>query len=260
MANDGKILNELYSLSWRIEELERKLETSLTLQENLAANLLDDSSSVSAASAMAIKKLDKGRISDSSCSEPFSSEDEQQSPRFIAANFDDLEPEKERTYLIIPVGSYKEKGSFSFPMENPQTFTWSEMDGNPQEYISSNELVNGDEEIVQDRDGNEMRLRKLNNYNTQDVFVDKSTNLCQSRFCESEKHTSVKGNGDESELIPLEDCLISSREPLCNNAENACLFEGQGRIGGAFDIDYDEDQLNITDKTNEIKKRCYVER
>lgn len=253
MANDGKILNELYSLSWRIEELERKLETSLTLQENLAANLLDDSSSVSAASAMAIKKLDKGRISDSSCSEPFSSEDEQQSPRFIAANFDDLEPEKERTYLIIPVGSYKEKGSFSFPMENPQTFTWSEMDGNPQEYISSNELVNGDEEIVQDRDGNEMRLRKLNNYNTQDVFVDKSTNLCQSRFCESEKHTSVKGNGDESELIPLEDCLISSREPLCNNAENACLFEGQGRIGGAFDIDYDEDQLNITDKTNEIK-------
>lgn len=160
MASDDKILDELHFLSWKIETLERKLETSLAIQEDLAANLLlEDSSSMSTASALAIKKFDRRHISGSSCSEPISSDDEQNSPRFNGTRSKDLEREQERTYLIIPVGSYNDKDSCSFSAEK-QTFTWSEMDDNACKYINSDDVLNSDKEIVNNLDANERRTNK----------------------------------------------------------------------------------------------------
>lgn len=251
MANDGNILDELFSLSWKIEELERKLENSLAIQEDLAANFLDDNSSMSA-SSNAMKKLDRRPVSVSSCSEPISSEDEQQIPCSRAANTEHFKPEKERTYLIIPVGSYKEKSSFSFPKET-QTFIWSEMDGSTRKYISSNSLTNDDKEIFKCRDENKKESRKINAPNWS---ADQATPISQRTLTMDGKQRSVQGNGDESVLIPSEDCLHNSRESVCRSTD---LFEEQKRIGGAFDIDYDDEQLkSATNTTNEIKDGAFL--
>lgn len=248
MASDGKILDELFSLSWKIEELERKLENSLAIQEDLAANLLDDNSAMSTASN-AMRKLNRGRVS--SCSEPISSEDEQQIPRSRATNSEDFKPEKERTYLIIPVGSYKEKSPFSFPKET-QTFTWSEMDSSTRENISSNGLTNGDKlEIFKCE--NKKESRRTNALNSS---ANQATPICQRWLTTDEKQRSVQRNGDESEFMSSKDCLHNSREYLCKSTD---LFEGQKRIGGAFDIDYDEEQLkSATNTTNEIKDGAFL--
>ena len=247
MASDGKILDELFSLSWKIEELERKLENSLAIQEDLAANLLDDNSSMSAASN-AMRKLNRRRVS--SCSEPISSEDERQIPRSRATKSEDFKPEKERTYLIIPVGSYKEKSPFSFPKET-QTFTWSEMDSSTRESICSNGLTNGDKEIFKYE--NKKESRRTNALNSS---ANQATPICKRRLTTDEKQRSVQRNGDESEFISSKDCLHNSGEYLCKSTD---LFEGQKRIGGAFDIDYDEEQLkSATNTTNEIKDGAFL--
>ena len=95
MASDEKILDELHFLSWKIEALERKLETSLEIQEDLAANLLrEDGSPV--ASVTAIKKFERRHVSGSTCSEPITSDDEHNSSRIDGAISKDLENELEQ--------------------------------------------------------------------------------------------------------------------------------------------------------------------
>lgn len=246
MASDDKILDELHFLSWKIETLERKLETSLAIQEDLAANLLlEDSSSMSTASALAIKKFDRRHISGSSCSEPISSDDEQNSPRFNGTRSKDLEREQERTYLIIPVGSYNDKDSFSFSAEK-QTFTWSEMDDNACKYINSDDVLNSDKEIVNNLDANERRTNKPSNSNTPKSIAIQATPLSQSRFAASEKQMCTQWNGNDSEIIPLEDCLLNSR---ASHSVDCDYLEGQGKVGGAFDIDYDQDNKMVSTET-----------
>lgn len=117
MANDGKILDELHFLSWKIQSLEKKLETSLAIQEDLAASLLtEDSSSCATSAIMASRKFDRRNVFGSSCSEPFSSDDDHDGEGFDGTAEDEGK-ELQRSYLIIPVGSYKDKESYTFPSE-----------------------------------------------------------------------------------------------------------------------------------------------
>ena len=247
MASDGKILDELHFLSWKIEAVDRKLETSLAIQEDLAASLLEDSSSV--ASTMAIKKFDRRHISGPSCSEPISSEDEQNSLHYDGTSSKDLAHEQERStsYLIIPVGSYKDKDSHSFPMEK-QTFTWSEIDDNACKYISSDGALIGDKEIENNLDANERDSNKLNISKTlsRESFEKQTTPLNQSRFVASEQQMCTQWNGNDSEIMPLEDCSLNSRRSHSIACEP---FEGQRKVGGAFDIEYDQDEKMVSPGT-----------
>ena len=246
MASDDKILDELHFLSWKIDALEKKLETSLAIQEDLAASLLlEDSSSMSTASGLAIKKFDRRHISGSSCSEPISSDDEQNSPRFNGTRSKDLQQEQERTYLIIPVGSYKDKDSFSYSAEK-QTFTWSEMDDNSCKYISSEDVLNSDKEIVNNLDTNERHTNMPSNSNTPKSIANQATPLSQSKFAASEDQMCTQWNGNDCEIIHLEDCLLNSR---ASHSVDCDHLEGQGEVDGAFDIDYDQDDKMVSTET-----------
>ena len=246
MASDEKILDELHFLSWKIEALERKLETSLAIQEDLAAGLLLEDSS-STASAMAIKKFSRRNVSGSSCSELISSDEEHNSRRSEGTSSKELEHEQERStsYLIIPVGSYKDKDSNSFPAEK-QTFTWSELDDKACKYISSEGVQNGDKEIENNLDANERDSNKPNISNTPGSFADQATPLSQRRFVTSERQMCTQRNGNASEIMPLEDCLPNSRGTHSTACES---FDVQQKIGGAFDIEYHEDEKIVPAET-----------
>lgn len=248
MASDDKILDEIHFLSWKIEELERKLETSLALQEDLAASLLqEDTSSVASA---AIKKSGRKHISGSSCSEPISSDDEHNDSRLDGTISKDSENELERStsYLIIPVGSYKDNDTYSFPTEK-QTFTWSEMDDNARKYVTSEDAFNGDKDGATENelDGNKRDLSIPNVTNSPKSFANQVIPIpSQSRFGTSEKQMCTQWNGRVSEIIPSEDCLLNSRgsHSIAND-----LFEGQRDIGSAFDIENDlEENMVSTDR------------
>lgn len=245
MANDGKILDELHFLSWKIQSLEKKLETSLAIQEDLAASLLtEDSSSCSTSAIMASRKFDRRNVFGSSCSEPFSSDDDHDGEGFDGTAEDEGK-ELQRSYLIIPVGSYKDKESYTFPSEK-QTFTWSEMDDNACKYISESAL-NGDKEIVNNPDVNDSDSNKSNLSNTPVSSTNRASPLSQNRASERQMCTQWNRNDSESETMNLEDCLLNSRGSHSIAYEP---FEEQNRIAGAFDIEYDEDKKIISNEPN----------
>lgn len=242
MASDEKILDELHYLSWKINTLERKLETSLAIQEDLAASLLQEDSSF-AGSVTAIKKFERRHVSGSSCSEAMSSDDEHNSSHLEGTSSKDSENELERStsYLIIPVGSYKDNDSYSISTEK-QTFTWSEMDDNACKYITSEDALNGDKDGATKKKP-DLNARDLSAPNVCDApksFANQVTPLpSQSRFDTSEKQMCTQWNVRVSEIIPSEDCLLSSRG---SHSIAYDQFEGQQDVGGAFDIDYDEEE------------------
>lgn len=246
MASDEKILDELHFLSWKIETLERKLETSLAIQEDLAANLLQEDNS-SAASVTAIRKFERRNVSGSSCSEPISSDDEHNSSRFDGASSKDSENELERStsYLIIPVGSYKDNDCYSFPAEK-QTFTWSEMDDKACKYSTCEDAVNADKDGASENklEANKRDLSIPNVFNSPKSFANQVTALpSQSRFGTSEKQMCTQWNGRVSEIIPSEDCLLNSRG---SHSIAYDQFDGQREIGGAFDIEYDREEKMVS--------------
>ena len=247
MANDGKILDELHFLSWKIQSLEKKLETSLAIQEDLAASLLtEDSSSCATSAIMASRKFDRRNAFGSSCSEPFSSDDDHDGEGFDGTAEDEGK-ELQRSYLIIPVGSYKDKESYTFPSEK-HTFTWSEMDDNACKYISESAL-NGDKEIVNNPVVNDSDSNKSNISNTPVSSTNRASLLSQSRFVASERQMCTQWNRNDSETMNLEDCLLNSRGSHSIAYEP---FEEQNRIAGAFDIEYDEDKKIISNEPNTI--------
>lgn len=245
MASDERILDELHFLSWKIEALERKLETSLAIQEDLAANLLQEDAS-SAASVTAIKKIERRHVSGSSCSEPISSDDEHNSSRLDNISISkDSENELERStsYLIIPVGSYKDNDSYSFSTEK-QTFIWSEMDDNACKYITCEDALNGDKDGATENklDADQRDLSIPNVTNSPKSF--QVTPLpSQSRFGTSEKQMCTQWNERVSEIIPSEDCLLNSRG---SHSIAYDPFEGKREIGGAFDIEYDQEENMVS--------------
>lgn len=246
MASDDKILDEIHFLSWKIEELERKLETSLALQEDLAANLLQEDTS-SAASVAAIKKFERRHISGSSCSEPISSDDEHKDSHRddTISKYSENELERSTSYLIIPVGSYKDNDSYSFPAEK-QTFRWSEMDDNACKYVTSEDAFNGDKDGATENklDGNKRDLSIPNATKSPKSFANQVIPIpSQSRFGTSEKQMCTQWNERVSEIIPTEDCLLNSRgsHSIAND-----LFEGQRDIGSAFDIEYDQEKRMVS--------------
>lgn len=253
MASDEKILDELHFLSWKIEALERKLETSLAIQEDLAANLLPEDGS-SAASVTAIKKCGRRHVSGSSCSEPISSDDEHNSSRLDSAISKDSEHELERStsYLIIPVGSYKGNDSYSFTTEK-QTFIWSEMDDTARKYITCEDAFIGD---------NDGATENKINANQRDLSIPSVTNSLksfaneviplpsQSSFGTSEKQMCTQRNERVSEIIPSEDCLLNSRGSHSNAYDP---FEGKREVGGAIDIEYDQEEKMVSTECKDYK-------
>lgn len=245
MANDGKILDELHFLSWKIQSLEKKLETSLAIQEDLAASLLtEDSSSCATSAIIASRKFDRRNTFGSSCSEPFSSDDDHDGEG-LDGTAEDEGKELQRSYLIIPVGSYKDKESCTFPSEK-QTFTWSEMDDNACKYISESAL-NGDKQIANNPDVNDFDSDKSNISNTPVSSANRASPLSQSRFVASERQMCTQLYRNVSETMNLEDCLLNSRGSHSISYEP---FKGQNRIAGAFDIEYDEDEKMISNEPN----------
>ena len=244
-SDDKKILDELHFLSWKIEALERKLETSLAIQEE------DDSS---AASLTAIKKFDRRHVSSSICTEPISSDDEHKSSRLDSAISKDSENELERStsYLIIPVGSYKDNDSYSFTT-GKQTFIWSEMDDNARKYITCEDAFNG---------GNNGATENKINANQRDLSIPSVTNSLksfsnqaiplpsQSSFGTSEKQMCTKKNENVSEIIPSEDCLLNSRG---SHSIAYDPFEGKREIGSAFDIEYDQEENIVPTECKDYK-------
>ena len=253
MASDEKILDELHFLSWKIEALERKLETSLAIQEDLAANLLPEDGS-SAASVTTIKKFERRHVSGSSCSEPISSDDEHNSSRLDSAISKDSENELERStsYLIIPVGSYKDNDSCSFTREK-QTFIWSEMGDNARKYITCEDAFNGDNDGATETkiDANQRDLSIPSGTNSLKSFANQVIPLpSQSSFGSSEKQMCTQRNEHVSEIIPSEDCLLNSR----GSHSNVCdPFEGKREIGGAFDIEYDQKENMVSTECKDYK-------
>ena len=253
MASDEKILDELHFLSWKIEALERKLETSLAIQEDLAANLLpEDGSSV--ASVTAIKKFERRHVSGSSCSEPISSDDERNSSRLDSAMSKDSEQELERStsYLIIPVGSYKDNDSCSFTTEK-QTFIWSEMDDNTRKYITCEDAFNGDNDGATESkiNANQRDLSIPSVPNSLNSFANQVIALpSQSSFGTSEKQMCTQRNERVCEIIPSEDCLLNSRGSHSNAHDP---FEGKREVGGAFDIEYDQEENMVSTECKDYK-------
>lgn len=245
-ASDEKILDEIHFLSWKIEELGRKLETSLALQEDLAASLLPEDAS-SAASVAAIKKFERKHPFGSSCS-AISSDEEQDDFRVdgtISKDSENEELERSTSYLIIPVGSYKDNDRYSFPTEK-QTFTWSEMNDNTRKYITCGDEFNGDKDnaIENTLDANKQELSVPSVTNSPKSFANQVIPIpSQSRFGTSEKQMCTQWNGRVSEIIPSEDCLLSSRGS--HSIDNG-RFEGNQDIGGAFDIEYDQDENMVS--------------
>ena len=241
MASEEKILDELHFLSWKIDALERKLETSLAIQEDLAASLLLEDSS-SAASAIAIKKYDRRHVYGSSCTEPISSDDGRSSPNFDGKSFKSMQKELERSYLIIPVGTYKENDTYSFPSEK-QTFTWSEMDDNTCKYISTEDAFNSEKNIANNLYANERNANKSDISNTLISFSNQTTPLSQSRFVASEKQMCTQPNGNDSEIMHLEDCLLDSSG---SHSIAYDPFEEQRKVAGVFDIEHSEDDKMVS--------------
>lgn len=253
MASDEKILDELHFLSWKIEVLERKLETSLGIQEDLAANLLRQDGS-SGASVTAIKKFERSHVSDSTCSEPISSDDEHNSLRLDSAISEGLENDLERStsYLIIPVGSYKDNDSYSFTTEK-QTFIWSEMDGNAHKHITCKDAFNGynDGATENKTDANQRDLSIPKVTNSVKSFANQLIPLpSQSSFGTSEKQMCTQKNERVFEIIPSKDCLLNSRESHSNAYDP---FVGKQEIGGAFDIEYDQEGNMVSTECKDYK-------
>ena len=253
MASDEKILNELHFLSWKIEALERKLETSLEIQEDLAANLLREEGS-SVASVTAIKKFERRHVSGSTCSEPISSDDEHNSSRLDSVISKDLENELEcsTSYLIIPVGSYKDNDTYSFTTEK-QTFIWSEMGDTARKYITCKNALNSDKDGATENeiDANQRDLSIPSLTNSQKSFVNQVIPLpSQSSFGKSEKQMCTQRNERVSEIIPSEDCLLNSRGSHSNAYDP---LEGKREIGGAFDIEYDQEEKMATTECKDYK-------
>lgn len=254
MASDEKILDEIHFLSWKIEELQKKLETSLALQEDLAASLLQEDTS-SAASVAAIKKFERRHVSGSSCSEPISTDDEHDDSHLDSTISKDSEKELERStsYLIIPVGSYKGNDSYSFPAEK-QTFTWSEMDDNARKYVTCEDAFNVDKDGATENklDANKRDLSIPDVTNSPKSFPNQVIPIpSQSRFGTSEKQMCTQWNGRVSEIIPSEDYLLNSRG---SHSIAHDQFEGQREIGGAFDIEYDQEEENMVSTDNKVYK------
>ena len=255
MASDEKILDELHFLSWKIEALERKLETSLEIQEDLAANLLrEDGSPV--ASVTAIKKFERRHVSGSTCSEPITSDDEHNSSRIDGAISKDLENELERStsYLIIPVGSYKDNDSYSFTTEK-QTFIWSEMGDNARKCITCKDALNGDNDGATENeiDANQRDLSIPSLTNSQKSFANQVIPLAtQSSFGKSEKQMCTQRNERVSKIIPSEDCLFNSRG---SHSSTYDPLEGKQEIGSAFDIEYDQEEKIVSTECKDYKLR-----
>ena len=253
MASDEKILDELHFLSWKIEALERKLETSLAIQEDLAANLLPEEGS-SAASVAAIKKFERRHVSGSSCSEPISSDDERDSSRLDSAMSKDSEHELERStsYLIIPVGSYKDNDSYSFTTEK-QTFVWSEMDDNARKYITCEGTFTGDNDGATESkiNANQRDLSIPSVPNSLNSFANQVIPLpSQSSFDTSEKQMCTQRNERVSEIIPSEDCLFNSRGSHTNAHDQ---FKGKREVEGAFDIEYHQEENMVSTECKDYK-------
>ena len=252
MACDEKILDELHFLSWKIEALERKLDTSVEIQEDLAANLRrEDGSPV--VSGTAIKKFERRHVTGSTCSEPISS-DEHASSRLDSAISEDLENELERStsYLIIPVGSYKDNDSCSFTTEK-QTFIWSEMDDNAHKHITCKYAFNGDNDGATENniDANQRDLSIPKVANSVKSFANQLIPLPnQSSFGTSEKQMCTQKNERVSEIIPSKDCLLYSRGSHSNAYDP---FEGKREIGGAFDIEYDQEENMVSTECKDYK-------
>lgn len=246
MASDDKIINELHLLSWKIDALERKLETSLAIQEDLAANFLPEDAS-SAASVSAIKKFERRHVPGSSCSEPISSDDEHNSSPLDSAISKESENELGRStsYLIIPVGSYKDKDSYSFTTEK-QTFIWSEMDDKARKYITCEDAFHGDNDGVTENkiDANQRDLTTKTVTNSLKSFANQVIPLpSQNSFGTSEKQMCTQKSERVSEIIPSEDCLPNSRgsHSIANDP-----FEGKREIGSALDIKYVQGENTVS--------------
>ena len=246
MASDDKIIDELHFLSWKIDALERKLETSLAIQEDLAANFLPEDAS-SAASVSAIKKFERRHVPGSSCSEPISSDDEHNSSPLDSAISKESENELGRStsYLIIPVGSYKGKDSYSFTTEK-QTFIWSEMDDKARKYITCEDAFHGDNDGVTENkiDANQRDLTISSVTNSLKSFANQVIPLpSQNSFGTSEKQMCTQRNERVSEIIPSEDCLPNSRgsHSIANDP-----FEGKREIGGDLDIEYLQEENTVS--------------
>lgn len=246
MASDDKIIDELHFLSWKIDALERKLETSLAIQEDLAANFLPEDAS-SAASVSAIKKFERRHVPGSSCSEPISSDDEHNSSPLDSAISKESENELGRStsYLIIPVGSYKDKDSYSFTTEK-QTFIWSEMDDKARKYITCEDAFRGDNDGVTENkiDANQRDLTISSVTNSLKSFANQVIPLpSQNSFGTSEKQMCTQRNERVSEIIPSEDCLPNSRgsHSIANDP-----FEGKREIGGDLDIEYLQEENTVS--------------
>ena len=242
MASDEKILDELHFLSWKIDTLERKLESSMSIQRDLAASLLQEDSSF-AGSVSASKKFERRNLSGSSCSEAVSSDDEHNSSHLDGTYcaVSENEPERSTSYLIIPVGSYKDNDSCSISTEK-QTFRWSEMDDNASKYTTSDDALNGDKDGAS-KEKLDVNAKDLNVCDTPKSFANQvTTSPSQSRFDKSEKQMCTQWNVRVSEIIPSGNCLLSSRGSHCIADDQ---FEDKSNVGGAFDTDHDEEE-NLT--------------
>ncbi|PFX28394.1 Protein phosphatase 1 regulatory subunit 27 [Stylophora pistillata] len=194
MASDEKILDELHFLSWKIDTLERKLESSMSIQRDLTVSLLQEDSSF-AGSVSPFKKFERRKFSGSSCSEAVSSDDEHNSSHLDGTNFSvpEKEPERSTSYLIIPVGRYKDNDSCSISTEK-QTFRWSEMDDNACKYFTSDDALNGDKDG--DSKGKlDVNARDLNACDTPKSFANQN----YLQFYNSEKFKSNFSTGEVEE-------------------------------------------------------------
>ena len=111
MASDEKILDELHFLSWKIDTLERKLESSMSIQRDLAASLLQEDSSF-AGSVSASKKFERRNLSGSSCSEAVSSDDEH------TVRFQKMNPNAALRILLYPSAATKTMTLVQFQRKN----------------------------------------------------------------------------------------------------------------------------------------------